>query len=147
DIGTSPLYALRESFHPSHHIAATHDNVLGILSLIFWSLLLVVAFKYLVFIMRADNRGEGGILALLALLHIRTRVRAPTFVLAMGLFGTALLYADGVITPAISVLSAVEGMHIATPAFSHFVVPITVVILIGVFLMQRRGTGGVGIIF
>jgi KUP system potassium uptake protein len=147
DIGTSPLYALRESFHPSHRITPIHDNVLGILSLIVWALLLVVVFKYLIFIMRADNRGEGGILALLALLHTRTRVRAPVFVLALGLFGTALLYGEGVITPAISVLSAVEGLEIATPAFSRFIVPITVVILIGLFMMQRGGTARVGTIF
>ncbi|HEY0671474.1 MAG TPA: potassium transporter Kup [Longimicrobiales bacterium] len=147
DIGTSPLYALRESFHPSHNIAAGHDNVLGILSLIVWALLLVVVFKYLIFIMRADNRGEGGILALLALLHTRTRVSAPAMVLGLGLFGTALLYGEGVITPAISVLSAVEGLEVATPAFSHFIVPITVVILVGLFLMQKHGTARVGIIF
>ena len=147
DIGTSPLYALRESFLPAHHITPVHDNVLGVLSLIFWALTLVVVLKYLTFIMRADNRGEGGILALLALLHTRTRVSAPKLVLGLGLFGTALLYGEGVITPAISVLSAVEGLEIATPALSRFIVPITVVILIGLFLMQRRGTAGVAIIF
>ncbi len=147
DIGTSPLYALRESFLPTHHITPVHDNVLGVLSLIFWALTLVVVLKYLTFIMRADNRGEGGILALLALLHTRTRVSAPKLVLGLGLFGTALLYGEGVITPAISVLSAVEGLEIATPALSRFIVPITVVILIGLFLMQRRGTAGVAIIF
>ncbi|HEX6065000.1 MAG TPA: KUP/HAK/KT family potassium transporter, partial [Longimicrobiales bacterium] len=147
DIGTSPLYAMREAFLPAHHITAIHDNVLGVLSLIFWALTLVVVIKYLIFIMRADNRGEGGILALLALLHTRTRASAPALVLGLGLFGTALLYGEGVITPAISVLSAVEGLEIATPALSHFIVPITVVILIGLFLMQRHGTARVGIIF
>jgi KUP system potassium uptake protein len=147
DIGTSPLYALRESFDPNHHITAVHDNVLGVLSLIFWALLLVVVFKYLTFIMRADNRGEGGILALLALLHTRTRAIAPKLVLMLGLFGTALLFGEGVITPAISVLSAVEGLEVATPALSRLIVPITVVILIGLFLMQRHGTTRVGTIF
>jgi KUP system potassium uptake protein len=147
DIGTSPLYALRESFKPEHHITAVHDNVLGVLSLIVWALLLVVVFKYLIFIMRADNRGEGGILALLALLHIRTRTIAPALVLLLGLFGTALLYGEGVITPAISVLSAVEGLEIATPALSRFIVPITVLILVGLFMMQKHGTARVGIIF
>ncbi len=147
DIGTSPLYALRESFLPTHHITAEHDNVLGVLSLIFWALTLVVVVKYLTFIMRADNRGEGGILALLALLHTRTRAIAPALVLGLGLFGTALLFGEGVITPAISVLSAVEGLEIATPALSQFIVPITVVILVGLFVMQRHGTARVGAIF
>ena len=147
DIGTSPLYALREAFLPQHHVTPLHDNVLGVLSLIFWALLLVVVVKYLVFIMRADNRGEGGILALLALLHTRTRAVAPALVLGVGLFGTALLYGEGIITPAISVLSAVEGLEVATPALSHFIVPITVVILIGLFMMQKHGTARVGTIF
>lgn len=147
DIGTSPLYAIRESFLPEHHIAPLRDNVLGILSLIVWALLLVVVFKYLIFIMRADNRGEGGILALLALLHTRTRVIAPALILLLGLFGTSLLYGEGIITPAISVLSAVEGLEVATPALSRFIVPITVVILIGLFMMQKHGTARVGTIF
>ena len=147
DIGTSPLYAMREAFLPQHHVAALHDNVLGVLSLIFWSLLLVVVIKYLTFVMRADNRGEGGILALLALLHTRSRAMAPALVLGLGLFGTSLLYGEGVITPAISVLSAVEGLEIATPALSRLVVPITVVILIGLFMMQKHGTARVGAIF
>jgi KUP system potassium uptake protein len=149
DIGTSPLYAMREVFAPAHGIgvATTHSNVLGVLSLIFWSLLLVVVFKYLTFIMRADNRGEGGILALLALLHGRKRAVAPALILGLGLFGTALLFGEGVITPAISVLSAVEGLEIATPALDHFIVPITVIILIGLFMMQKHGTARVGTIF
>ena len=147
DIGTSPLYAMREAFAPIHGIATTHDNVLGVLSLIFWALLLVVVVKYLTFIMAADNRGEGGILALLALLHGRKRAVAPALVLGLGLFGTALLFGEGVITPAISVLSAVEGLDVATPALSHFIVPITIVILIGLFMMQRHGTTRVGRIF
>ena len=147
DIGTSPLYALREAFAPQHGIAMSPANVLGVLSLIFWALMLVVVFKYLLFIMRADNRGEGGILALLALLHTRTRAVAPMLVLGLGLFGTALLFGEGIITPAISVLSAVEGLDIATPALAHFIVPITVVILIALFMMQRNGTARVGAIF
>lgn len=147
DIGTSPLYAMREAFSPLHGIAKTEANVLGVLSLIFWALTLVVVFKYLTFIMRADNRGEGGILALLALLHGRSRAIAPALVLALGLFGTSLLFGEGVITPAISVLSAIEGLEIATPALSHFIVPITVSILIGLFMMQKHGTARVGAIF
>jgi KUP system potassium uptake protein len=147
DIGTSPLYAMREAFAPIHGIATSPANVLGVLSLIFWALLLVVVFKYLTFIMAADNRGEGGILALLALLHGRKRAVAPVLVLALGLFGTALLFGEGVITPAISVLSAVEGVDVATPALSHFIVPITIVILIGLFMMQKHGTTRVGRIF
>ena len=147
DIGTSPLYAMRESFRPDHGIATSYANVLGVLSLIFWALLLVVVFKYLTFIMRADNRGEGGILALLALLHGRTRAIAPALVLGLGLFGTSLLFGEGVITPAISVLSAVEGLEVAAPGLSRFVVPITFVILVGLFMMQKHGTARVGIIF
>jgi KUP system potassium uptake protein len=147
DIGTSPLYALRESFAPAHNVAPVHDNVLGVLSLIVWALTLVVVFKYLFFIMRADNRGEGGILALLALLQTRTRTIAPYLIVMLGLFGTALLYGEGVITPAISVLSAIEGLEVATPALSRFIVPITVVILVGLFMMQKHGTARVGTIF
>ena len=149
DIGTSPLYAMREVFAPAHGIgvSTSHANVLGALSLIFWALLLVVVFKYLTFIMRADNRGEGGILALLALLHGRKRAVAPALILALGLFGTALLFGEGVITPAISVLSAVEGLEVATPALERFIVPITVLILIGLFMMQKHGTARVGTIF
>ena len=117
DIGTSPLYALKECFAPEYGIAPTPANVLGILSLIFWSLNFVVSFKYLVFIMRADNRGEGGIMALLALLHPRQDTAGSRrWLVALGLFGAALLYGDGVITPAISVLGAVEGIGVATPA-------------------------------
>jgi len=147
DIGTSPLYALRESFR--HQVGPTPDNVLGVLSLIFWSLLVVITVKYLVFVMRADNHGEGGILALTSLVaptHARRRSRG-WWLLMLGLFGTALLYGDGMITPAISVLSAVEGIDVATPALTPFVLPITIAILIGLFLIQRRGTGGVGRVF
>ncbi|MFQ5526992.1 MAG: potassium transporter Kup [Thermoanaerobaculia bacterium] len=149
DIGTSPLYAFRECFAGARPLALTEANVLGILSLIVWSLILVVSIKYLLYVMRADNRGEGGILALLTLVAPRipnpSRQRAALVV--MGLFGAALLYGDGMITPAISVLSAIEGLEVATPAFSHLVVPIAVAILIGLFLLQRKGTGAVGAMF
>jgi len=144
DIGTSPLYAMRECFHGPHGIAATPANVLGVLSLIVWSLLIVISLKYLVFILRADNRGEGGILALSTLV---SRVRPGAALTLLGLFGAALLYADGMITPAISVLSAVEGLQVKAPNLEPFVVPITVAILIGLFLMQSRGTASVGALF
>ncbi|MCI0490590.1 MAG: potassium transporter Kup [Blastocatellia bacterium] len=149
DIGTSPLYAIRECFYGSHAIAVTRENVLGVLSLIFWSLIIVISIKYLVFILRADNRGEGGILALAALVTpVRASAQAARWLLILlGLFGAALLYGDGMITPAISVLSAVEGLEVATPFFRPYVIPLTVVIIIGLFLFQRRGTAGVGVIF
>ena len=149
DIGTSPLYALRECFHGAHGIAPTPDNVLGVLSLIFWSLTLIVSVKYLIFVMRADNGGEGGILALMALVSRQADAsrRSRAAMIALGLFGAALLYGDGMITPAISVLSAVEGLAIATHMFEPYVVPITVTILIGVFLIQSRGTATVGAMF
>ena len=146
DICTSPLYALRECFQPAHGIEANRANVLGILSLIFWSLLIIVSIKYLIFVMRADNKGEGGILALLALAfpdRNPSSWRGRAFV-ALGIFGAALLYGDGIITPAISVLSAVEGLNVATDRLEHWVVPITVVILVGLFSIQRIGTGAVG---
>jgi len=145
DIGTSPLYALKECFAVHAGVAPTPANVLGVLSLFFWSLMLVIVIKYLTFIMRADNHGEGGILALLALLR-GDRVRTSTLV-SLGIFGAALLYGDGVITPAISVLSAMEGLSVATPRFEPFVVPLTVMILAGLFFVQRRGTAGVGAVF
>jgi KUP system potassium uptake protein len=150
DIGTSPLYALRECFHGPHAIAATPANVLGVLSLIFWSLAFVISFKYLAVVLQADNRGEGGILALMALIQ-RGRVsrgaRSRWLVPMLGLFGAALLYGDGAITPAISVLSAVEGLQVATPVFEPYVLPLTVVILIALFLIQHRGTARVGAVF
>ena len=149
DIGTSPLYALRECFHGEHAIAPTPTNILGVLSLIFWALLLVISGKYITFVLRADNHGEGGILALTSLatpIKILSRKERWPLVL-LGIFGAALLYGDGMITPAISVLSAVEGLDTATPIFTPFVVPITIVILIFLFLIQSRGTGGVGRIF
>jgi KUP system potassium uptake protein len=148
DIGTSPLYALKECFWGPQGFPVDEPNVLGILSLIFWSLNFVVTFKYLTMVMRADNRGEGGILALLALARPKGTPRGLGRVLvAAGLFGSALLYGDGIITPAISVLSAVEGLSIATPALQHLVVPIAFVIILGLFFFQRRGTAGVGAVF
>ncbi len=147
DIGTSPLYALRECFAGSHELPVTPENVLGVLSLMFWSLIVVVTIKYLLFVMRADNEGEGGILALVALVRHRGGRSVHATLVAIGLFGAALLYGDGMITPAISVLSAVEGLGVATHVFEPFVVPITVVILIGLFLVQHRGTSGIGVVF
>jgi len=150
DIGTSPLYAFRESFRAAEGLAVNRESVFGILSLTFWALVLVVSLKYLVFVMRADNHGEGGVLALTAL--IVPRRKAPTTglrwaLILLGLFGTALLYGDGMITPAISVLSAVEGLQVAAPAFEPYVIPIAVVILIALFSIQRAGTAKVGAVF
>jgi len=147
DIGTSPLYALRECFDGVHAIPVTAANVYGVLSLIVWSLLITVSVKYVLFVMRADNEGEGGILALVALVRGRTGASYRHVLIGIGLFGAALLYGDGMITPAISVLSAVEGLSVATHVFEPFIVPITVVILIALFLVQHRGTGGIGAIF
>jgi KUP system potassium uptake protein len=149
DIGTSPLYALRECFHGPHSVAVTPANVLGVLSLIFWSLIIVITVKYLVFILRADNHGEGGILALTALVTpVRASAEGSRWLLIMlGLFGAALLYGDGMITPAISVLSAIEGLEIATPVLQPYIIPITIAILIGLFLFQYKGTARVGVVF
>src|SRR6476646_5105510 len=149
DIGTSPLYSLRECFHGIHGVAATHDNVPGVLSLIFWSLTLIISVKYILFVMRADNNGEGGILALLALVAKSpdAKRKSRAMLVALGLFGAALLYGDGMITPAISVLGAVEGLEVATHIFEPYIVPITLVILIGLFMIQSRGTRRVGMLF
>ena len=149
DIGTSPLYALKESFHHAHNIAVAPENIFGILSLIFWSLIIVVSVKYLVFIVRADNQGEGGVLALTALLGTISlkSPRALRILTLLGIFGTALLYGDGIITPAISVLSAVEGLEFAAPKLHDFIIPITVAILIGLFSIQKHGTTKVGKVF
>ena len=150
DIGTSPLYAVREAFNPTHGLALTTANVFGVLSLIFWALMLIIVIKYLYFILRADNRGEGGVLALLALLSHQIGNRPPVrraVFLALGVFGASLLYGEGVITPAISVLSAIEGLEVATPRFTPFVVPITFGILVGLFMLQRHGTARMGAIF
>ena len=148
DIGTSPLYALKECFRGDHGVPLNSENVLGVLSLIFWALNFVVSFKYIAMVLRADNRGEGGILALLALVRPRgTSGHRREFLLVMGLFGAALLFGDGMITPAISVLSAIEGINVATPAFEHWVVPLTVGVLTGLFWIQKRGSGQVGTFF
>ena len=149
DIGTSPLYTLKEVFNPAHGISTSHANVLGILSLVFWSLLIVVSLKYVVFIMRADNKGEGGIMALIALMQrvISTDSALRWPLLILGLFGAALFFGDGIITPAISVLSAVEGLEIATPALKPFVIPISLGVLGALFFIQRKGTATVGILF
>ena len=156
DIGTSPLYALREAIvhlGGPGHVAPSASDVLGILSLITWSLVLVVSVKYLAFVLRADNDGEGGMLALMALVHPeggygQKRLRRGRIaLLMMGLFGAALLYGDGMITPAISVLSAMEGLELAQPAFHSLVVPFTVAVIVGLFLLQRRGTALIGALF
>jgi KUP system potassium uptake protein len=149
DIGTSPLYALRECFKPEHGLTATPEHVYGVLSLIVWSLTLVVTIKYIVFIMRADNRGEGGILALLALILGKetTHPLRRLVLISVALIGAALLYGDGTITPAMSVLSAVEGLKVVSPAFEYLVVPLTVVIVVALFLMQKYGTAKVGYFF
>jgi KUP system potassium uptake protein len=146
DIGTSPLYAMRECFFGSHSVPPTQANVLGVLSLIIYSLVVVISIKYIAIVMRADNEGEGGILALTALLPGRDAARPGALVL-MGIFGAALLYGDGMITPAITVLGAVEGLKMATPMFDRFVVPVAVVILVAVFAIQRHGTDRVGRLF
>ncbi|MGD8946503.1 MAG: KUP/HAK/KT family potassium transporter [Desulfobacterales bacterium] len=142
DIGTSPLYALRECFHGEYGIAVSPANVLGVLSLMFWSLVMIVTFKYLIFVFMADNQGEGGVMVLTALIKSATgqmkNSRMP--LVSIGLFAACLLYGDGMITPAISVLSAVEGIRIITPLFKPYVVPITIIILGGLFMIQRRGT-------
>jgi KUP system potassium uptake protein len=149
DIGTSPLYALKECFNAAHGVAPSPENVLGVLSLIVWSLILVVSVKYLLFVLKADNKGEGGIIALVALLNPwRTAPGSLRYVLMlMGLFGAALLYGDATITPAISVLSAVEGLKVAAPAFGTYVVPIAVAILLLLFAFQKHGTSKIGALF
>src|ERR1041385_1487241 len=147
DIGTSPLYAIREAFHGQHGIAVSPGNVFGVLSLIFWSLILIVTIKYHVVIIRAVNKGEGGVLALMALENgnrIARGLSPRRIMIVLGIFGAALLYADGALTPAISVLSAVEGLEIVTPQLQHWVIWITLVILIGLFAFQSRGTAGGG---
>ena len=148
DIGTSPLYALKEIFSGHHPIPVTPDNILGMLSMIFWSIMLLVSLKYVAVIMRADNRGEGGSLALLAL--VTERAKSPklaTVVTLLGIFAAALFYGDSMITPAISVLSAVEGLEIITPTLKPYVIPLTLIILTILFFVQKRGTGAVGLFF
>src|SRR5271169_1869088 len=148
DIGTSPVYTFRECFNPEHGLALQPENVLGVLSLIVWALILIVAVKYVLLIMRADNQGEGGILALLALTQGAVRspgARSVLVLLAIG--GAALFYGDSMITPAISVLSAIEGMEVGAPAMNRFVLPLTIVVLAALFLVQKRGTAAVGQLF
>jgi KUP system potassium uptake protein len=150
DIGTSPLYSIRECFHGQHAIALNPMNILGVLSLVFWSLTMVVSVKYVGFILRADNRGEGGIFALLALLlQARDKMSARSYGVAVlaAVFGAALLYGDGLITPAISVLSAIEGLEVATRASKPFIIPLTCLVLFLFFLVQRRGTADIGRFF
>ena len=150
DIGTSPLYALREAFSGTPGIPVTEANVLGVLSLTFWALILVVTIKYHIVIIRADNKGEGGVLALTAMVqHSRLARGLPPLrmMIVLGVFGTALMYADGALTPAISVMSAVEGLNVATPALSHWVLPLTLAILVALFAFQHHGTGRIGAAF
>jgi KUP system potassium uptake protein len=149
DIGTSPLYAVKETFSPDHGIALAAANILGGLSTMFWALMIVVSLKYVLLIMRADNRGEGGIMALIALatkaVKDQPQWRGP--LLVIGIFGASLFYGDAVLTPAISVLSAVEGLEVGTRAFKPYVVPIAVGVLVALFALQARGTATVGKLF
>ncbi|MET1077602.1 MAG: potassium transporter Kup [Pseudomonas sp.] len=149
DIGTSPLYTLKEVFAGHYGVQANHDGVFGILSLIFWSLIWVVSLKYVLFILRADNQGEGGVMALTALARRASLAhpRLNVVLVMLGLFGAALFYGDSMITPAISVLSAVEGLDVALPGLSHWVVPVTVILLVGLFMIQKHGTARIGILF
>src|SRR5216117_1268988 len=150
DIGTSPLYAIQQAFSGAHSIPVTQFNVLGVLSLVFWSLILVVTIKYHIVIIRADNKGEGGVVALMALVNGSRLARglSPRHIMVvLGIFGAALMYADGALTPAITVMSAVEGLQVATPALVHLVVPLTLIILVGLFSIQSRGTARIGAMF
>lgn len=148
DIGTSVLYAVKEVFHTGH-VPFTHANIYGILSMFFWTLIVIVTLKYIVLILRADNRGEGGLVAMLALASqaIKDRPQLRRWLLIIGIFGTCLFYGDGVITPAISVLSAVEGLEIISPHFRQYVIPITLAVLLGLFAIQKHGTAGIGKFF
>lgn len=150
DIGTSPLYALHDGFNTTHHpIPVSPENVLGLLSLIFWSLIVVVSFKYVTLVMHADNRGEGGVVALMAL-ALRRRLRGTRtrrLIMWLGIFGAALFYGDGVITPAISVISAIEGLEVATPAFKPYVVPLTIAVITALFYFEHKGTAKIGLLF
>jgi KUP system potassium uptake protein len=148
DIGTSVLYAMKEVFG-SGHVPFTHENVYGILSIFFWTLTTIVSVKYVMLVLRADNHGEGGLVAMLALASqsVKDRPQLRKVLLVVGIFGTCLFYGDGVITPAISVLSAVEGLEIISPAFKKFVIPLTLIILFLLFWVQKRGTAGIGKFF
>jgi len=149
DIGTSPLYALKETFAGHHPLPLIEANVLGVLSVMFWTIMLLVSIKYVIVIMRADNRGEGGSLALLALVSeiIQDKPKTRWVITALGLFAAALFYGDSMITPAISVLSAVEGLNVVAPQFSNYIIPITIFVLTVLFFVQKRGTGTVGMVF
>src|SRR5690349_7763050 len=148
DIGTSPLYALKEVFAHGH-VPLTAANIYGVLSLVFWTLTVVVSLKYVALILRADNNGEGGLIAMLALASqaIRDRPELRRRLLLLGIFGTAIFFGDGVITPAISVLSAVEGLEVAAPGLHHYIVPVTLLVLTALFLVQRHGSASVGKLF
>ncbi|MBN8489026.1 MAG: potassium transporter Kup [Burkholderiales bacterium] len=148
DIGTSPLYALKEVFHAGH-VEASPGNILGVLSLIFWTMTIIVSLKYVLLILRADNNGEGGLIAMLALATtaVKDKPALRRVLMVVGLFGTAIFYGDGVITPAISVLSAVEGLEVAAPALHSWIIPLTLIVLTGLFAVQRFGTGGIGKFF
>ncbi|HRM00948.1 MAG TPA: KUP/HAK/KT family potassium transporter, partial [Acidovorax sp.] len=148
DIGTSVLYAMKEVFG-SGHVPFTQDNIYGVLSIFFWTLTVIVSLKYVVLVLRADNKGEGGLIAMLALASqaVKDKPRLRGVLLTVGIFGTSLFYGDGVITPAISVLSAVEGLEVVSPHFKRYVIPITLVVLFGLFAVQKRGTGGIGKFF
>src|SRR5687768_3376463 len=149
DIGTSPLYTLKEAFTPHYGLIANHDTVLGILSLIFWALMIVVTLKYVTIIMRADNEGEGGIMALMALAQrtLPKGSRSGYAVGILGIFGASLFFGDGVITPAITTLSAIEGLEVAAPQLHAYIVPVTVLVLVALFATQRFGTQKVGKVF
>ena len=148
DIGTSVLYAVKEVFG-SGHVPFTSDNVYGILSIFFWTLTVIVSLKYVTLVLRADNNGEGGLIAMLALASqsVKDKPALRKVLLLVGIFGTCLFYGDGVITPAISVLSAVEGLEVVSPAFTKFVIPLTLLVLFGLFWVQKRGTAGIGKFF
>jgi KUP system potassium uptake protein len=149
DLGTSPLYALRECFSGTHGIEATPSNIIGATSLIIWFLMVLVSLKYIVFVMHADNKGEGGVLALMALVHRLgpARLRSVTAIAVLGIIGAALLFSDGIITPSISVLSAVEGLSVVTPALEPYIIPFSLLILAGLFALQSRGTAKMGALF
>ena len=147
DIGTSPLYALKECFSPEHGIPFSADAVFGVISMVFWAFLIVVSLKYVLFVMRANNHGEGGILALMALALRTANSKRALIIMLLGVFGACMFYGDAVITPAISVLSAVEGLEIVSPQFTKYVIPITLSILVALFLIQKKGTALVGFLF
>src|SRR5271167_1874610 len=152
DIGTSPLYTIQTVFNPGdpHRIPVSHDSIFGVVSMIFWSVTIIVTVTYVLLVMRADNDGEGGIMALIALIRRRALPggrQAKAVLSALGIFGASLFFGDSMITPAISVLSAVEGVQVAAPSVSHLVIPITVAIIVVLFLAQRLGTGAVGRVF